>query len=462
MDIVKPVYRGATPPPAEGLRQLRRANETQLRHVLIACACLLAAGCAPGSAGEPAITAMPGAPAALGEPTALTGPTAPTAPTAWPSNAPAPTPEASPSASTPTAAPTLEPRIVAALQRSIDLSRTRIPSPGLSVAVRLDDGRAWAGVSGNRQLDPARPVTPSTQFAVASITKTFVAAAVMQLVDEGRLSLDDRLARWLPRYPRARQITVRELLSHTSGIQNYFESPRYNRLVFADRSHRWTFPEILDLVGAPYCAPGDCFHYSNTNFVLLGRVVEQVTGERLSRVIRDRFGEPLELDHTVFQPDEPTARNSAHGFLWSGGDRFADQSLGQRVVPHLSAITVTWAAGAMASTASDLARWAEALYGGRVVSPAALDAMTTFRRRDEYGLGTRTRIFEGRRAVGHLGGVRGFENAMWYFPREGATIVVLSNRGIYNTDKTVRLLARALFNRIDVPPPKYDPKRNTH
>jgi D-alanyl-D-alanine carboxypeptidase len=329
------------------------------------------------------------------------------------------------------------------------------------VAIRLADGRTWLGVSGDRRLSPDRLVTPDTQFPIASITKTFVAAAVMQLVDEGRLSLDDRLARWLPDFPRARQITLRHLLGHTSGIDNYFENPRYVQRVFADRSQRWTVREILGLVRGPYCRPGVCFHYSNTNFILLGRVLEKVTGKSLAQLIRERFTDPLALDATIFQPDEAVSRNAAHGHLWGGGERFFDQSRGQKALPHLSAVTVAWAAGAMASTASDIARWAEALYTGKVVSAERLAEMHAFRRRDEYGLGTRTRIFDGRRAVGHLGGIRGYEHAMWHFPREGATIVVLTNRGMFSTDKTVRLLARVLFNRIEVPPPEFRPTRNT-
>jgi D-alanyl-D-alanine carboxypeptidase len=343
----------------------------------------------------------------------------------------------------------------------VDNSRGRIPTPGISVAIRLADGRSFVGVAGERRLSPDRPVTPDTQFPIASITKTFVTAAVMQLVDEGRLSLDDRLSRWLPRFPRARQITLRELLSHTSGIHNYFENPRYNVRVFADRTHRWSVREILGLVRVPYCRPGACYHYSNTNFILLGRVLEKVTGKPLAQVIHERFVEPLGLSATVFQPDQPLSRNAAHGHLWGGGERFFDQSRGQQALPHLSAATVAWAAGAMASTASDLARWAEALYTGKVVSADRVAEMTAFRPRDEYGLGTRTRIFDGRRAVGHLGGIRGYEHAMWYFPREGATIVVLTNRGLFSTDKTVRLLARVLFSRIGVPPPEYEPTRNT-
>jgi len=345
--------------------------------------------------------------------------------------------------------PTFDPALSARLQAVVDASRGRIPTPGLSVAVRMEDGRAWAGVAGDRLLDPPKPVDPDTVFAIASITKTFVTAVVMQLVDEGRLSLDDRLAAYLPDYPRAGRITIRELLGHTSGVYDYFENPAYNRQVFANRDRVWTPQQILRFVLAPYCDPGACFHYSNANFVLLGLVVEKVTGRPLSASIRKRLLDPLGLQHIVFQSDEPTPRDAAHGHLWGGGDLFYDQIGKGRVIPNRSASTVAWAAGAMASSASDLARWADALYGGRVVSPESLAAMLTFRKADAYGLGTRTNTFAKHTAVGHLGGIRGYELAMWHFPDVGATIVVLTNRGIFSTDKTVKLLAKALYAGLD-------------
>ncbi len=351
---------------------------------------------------------------------------------------------------------------VAALQRVLDASRQRIPTPGISVAVRLADGRTWLGVSGRRRLSPIRYVDKDTVFSIASITKTFVTAVVMQLVAEGKLGLDDPLSRYLPDYPRARRITIRQLLSHTSGIANYFEAAAYSRKVFPHPGRQWTVGKILDLVGKPYCAPGRCFHYSNTNFVLLGRVIERITGRPLARVIRDRLSEPLGLGRTIFQPDDPTPRNSAHGHLWAGGTSFIDQTRPGRVLPTRSAATVAWAAGAMASNAEDLARWALALYGtDRVVRPELLAEMLDFSGGNEYGLGTRTRIFNGRRAIGHGGSLRGYEDGLWYFPREGAVIVLLSNRGLYNPDRTIRDLARVLWRHIDAPVPEYDRHRNT-
>ena len=349
-----------------------------------------------------------------------------------------------------------------ALQKTLDAARKRIPTPGISVAIRTADGRVWIGTSGARQLSPRRPVTADTVFSIASITKTFVTAVVLQLVDEGTLSLDDRLSRFMPDFPNAKRITIRMLLQHRSGVFNFFESARYARAAFRDPNREWTTRDILRFVEQPYCQPGDCFHYSNSNFVLLGEVIAQVTGQPVSQAIRDRLLDPLDLTQTSYQPDERTPKNGAHGHLWGGGSTFYDQTEGDVWLPNMSAASIAGASGAMVSNADDLARWAMALYGSDLVLPEELrDEMMAYRPKDRYGLGTRMRIFSGRRGFGHGGSLRGYEDQVWYFPREGVSIAVLSNRGLYNPDKTVRQLLRVLWKHIDVPKPQFDPSKNT-
>jgi D-alanyl-D-alanine carboxypeptidase len=349
------------------------------------------------------------------------------------------------------------------LQAVLDAARERIPTPGISVAIRTRDGRVWLGTSGARQLAPRRPVTADTVFSIASITKTFVTAVVLQLVDEGKLSLDDPLSRYMPDFPRARRITIRMLLEHRSGIFNYFESPAYGQAAYGNPMRRWTTAGILRLVGKPYCQPGACFHYSNTNFVLLGEVIERVTGKPVSQQVRRRLLKPLGLDDTFWQPDETTPSNAAHGHLWGGGNTFFDQTGSGHVLPNMSATTIAASAGAMVSDGADLARWVMALYGSDLVLPGDVRAaMMDFRPKDQYGLGTRTRVYDGRRAYGHGGSLRGYEDQVWYLPREGVSIVLLSNRGLYDPDRTVRQLLRTLWKHIDVPPPRYDRSKNTH
>lgn len=359
-------------------------------------------------------------------------------------------------APTPVPSPGLQPgydaETVAALQRTMDRIRTVVPVPGIQVSVRSTDGRAWSGASGLAVIEPPRLVSPRTGFAIASITKTFVAALILQLVDAGRLSLDDTLDRFLPDFRRANRITIRMLLNHTSGIDNYFENPKYNRQVFRDTSRRWTFDEILGFVRGGYFPPGEDFHYSNTNFVILGRIAEEVTRAPLHEELRRRFFDPLGLRDTYFQPEERSPETAHAHLAYSGG--YYDHTRGSRVVPHMSAATVAWAAGAIASTASDIGRWAEALYGGSILSPASTAEMMAYDPRTEYGLGMRMRLFEGRRGFGHTGGIRGFTSAMWHFPREGWTITVVMNRGLIGADRPIRMLIGTLERRLGAPPPE--------
>ena len=152
---------------------------------------------------------------------------------------------------------------------------------GLSVAVRSASGATWTGVAGHAEFSPSRTIKPDTVFSIASVSKTFVAALILQLADEGKLSLDDSFGDYAPEVPGGKGVTIRQLLSHTSGIYDYFENPRYLRISgawfdqpdatgLASRDHRWTFDEIMRLVRSPYCRPGRCYHYSNTNYVILG------------------------------------------------------------------------------------------------------------------------------------------------------------------------------------------------
>lgn len=351
----------------------------------------------------------------------------------------------------------LDPTTEAQLQAAVDEARTLRPIPGISAAIHLADGTRWEGVAGVGERGTSKwPVRPSTPFAIASITKTFVAAAILQLAEEGALSLDDPLGRWLPDHPRGDIVTLRHLLDHTSGEANYFTHRDYESLVFGRPTHHWTSAEILALVGEPVFVPGTDWQYSNTNYVLLGLVLEAATGASVSSVTRERFLDPLGLRETWFQGEETVPVTPAQAYLRRDG-RWIGLADGTPFRPHTSAATVAWAAGAMISSARDLATWARALYGGHVLSDASLAAMTDFNE-DDYGLGTKTYLMGGRTAWGHGGSLRGAEATMRYLPSLDAAVVVLWNRGGVESADLARELAaiasRALYP--DTTPPVID------
>jgi len=243
-----------------------------------------------------------------------------------------------------------------ALQQIIDNKRRSIDIPGISAAVIFGDGSRWSGASGKASLSTNAAATTQTPFVVGSITKTFLATTIMRLVEDGRLALDDPLANWLPGYPNSQNISLRQLMSHTSGVFNYFEHRDYNRLVFDRPAHAWQPQEILDTFGrAPYFAPGAGYHYSNTGFVLLGMVIEKITGISVGQQFAATLYGPLGLGRTWFQGDGPPPAESAKGYLLNKSGVFREWSDASGYRPTRSAATVAWTAGGVVANADDLA-----------------------------------------------------------------------------------------------------------
>ncbi len=318
------------------------------------------------------------------------------------------------------------------LQNAVDSERVAWKVPGVSAAVILGDGSHWAGVSGRSFVAPDQSVASDTGFVVGSITKTFIASLILELRDDGVLALDDPLANWLPDYPNAANITIRQLLSHTSGVFDYFNHTDYPGAVYGNPGKSWTPTEILTrFAHAPYFAPGTGYHYSNTNYILLGLIAEAAGGAPVGQQLRTRFWKPLGLDDTHIQSEGPPPASAARGYWWSDG-RFIDKGDQSGYRPTRSAATVAWSVGDVVASATDIADWANSLYGGEVLSPASLAEMTDWQANPgdgHYGLGVRVQEYGGRQMLGHTGSIRGYTSVVWYVPSEDATFVVLTNRG---------------------------------
>jgi D-alanyl-D-alanine carboxypeptidase len=212
------------------------------------------------------------------------------------------------------------------------------------------------------------------RYRVGSATKTFVATVVLQLAGEGRLGLSDAVERWLPGLvPGGGAITVRQLLNHTSGLADYApdEDDTFIRRVLADRHRAWTPHELVAIGTAqpPLFAPGARWSYSNTGYILLGLIVEAATGNPLEAELRKRVFVPLRLRATSFDSGARIAGRHARGYTRIGARRRYD----------ISVVDQTWAgaAGAISSTAGDLARFHRALSGGRLLRPRLLAQMRT-------------------------------------------------------------------------------------
>jgi len=199
------------------------------------------------------------------------------------------------------------------LQSTLDEWRLRADIPAVVLGVAGTDRRTWVGASGTLEQAGSVPVTTEAQFRIASITKVFVSIVVLQLVEEGKLTLDDPLSRHLPAYPDQR-VTIRQLLNHTSGVPDYSMSDDFNKELLNYRDRRWTAAEVLDLVKdtEPDFAPGTDYAYSNTNDVLLGEIIRNISGRSWAQEVRRRILDPLNLNSTHIAGSErvPGTRDS--------------------------------------------------------------------------------------------------------------------------------------------------------
>ena len=255
-----------------------------------------------------------------------------------------------------------------------------------------------------------------------------MAALVLSLAEQGRLRLDDRLSRWLPTYPNARNVTLRQLLSHTSGLFNVDENESYVEAVDRALGRDWTPAQVLRYVRRPYFAPGEGWHYSDTNYVLLGLVIKRASGTTVAAEMHRRVLDPHGLEDVVLQPDEPAPPGSARGY----GTQGPPIPRPGRYVSYPSIASSEWTAAGMVATAPALARWGQALFTGRVVTRESLDQMLDFVPADMigytgYGLGIGQRRIVERDVHGATGTHPGFASELWHDPTQRATVAVLWN-----------------------------------
>ena len=310
-----------------------------------------------------------------------------------------------------------------------------------SVAVALVRGRdtlvfsAW----GKADLENDIAASPRSVYRVGSVTKQFTSAAVMQLVEQGKVKLEDSIAAFLPALPAAwRGVTVRQLLNHTSGIPSYTDiGPSWVR--------RWgeqMRPDtILALVANTPMgfAPGTSWHYNNTGYVLLGMLIEKVANHSWGVDLQERFFKPLGLADTRNCLNVPLVPRRAQGYQPAGN--------GWTNAPYL-AMSQPYAAGALCSTIGDLVTWNRALHTGKVVSAASYAMMTTpegaaAKAALKYGFGLGRDTLAGRPVITHGGGINGFITANVWLPDGELSVTVLTNSGAARADRLMAQLVRA-------------------
>ena len=293
---------------------------------------------------------------------------------------------------------------------------------GMSATVMTADG-TWSGATGS--ADGVRDVRVDSQFGIASITKSVIAAQVMQMVEAAELSLDAPATDYLPANFDfdTNGATIRQLLTMYSGIPDWYDE-RMMKLVATHRRHDWEPAEVLELVGPDRAAVDEEFAYADTNYNLLGLVIEHVRGRSLVDVLRHGVLRVDGTERLVYQPDEAPTPPMA----MPDGESRAALHKGGGYLPSLSDASSAGAAGAIASDSISLARWWRAFCGGELVSQASLTEMWPFVDGPSgYGFGLYNPADPYAVAVGHTGQNFGYVSWAGCLPEEGAVVVVLSD-----------------------------------
>ncbi|HEX5014494.1 MAG TPA: serine hydrolase domain-containing protein [Candidatus Limnocylindrales bacterium] len=411
----------------------------------------LVPGVAAGSTEAPGVSAS-AVPSARSAAPASADASTPPVPAATPAPTPVPPPADRP--------PLARPRVTTAaigdrLQAELDAARQRLGIPGVSATVILRDGTIWTGHSGLADVGNKVPVANDTAFALGSVSKTYTAALILALAGDGAIDLDAPAATYIPERGLDQRITVRMLLDHTSGLDDYFLHASIDKALQSDRGATWSTRRTLRFVAKPYFAPGTGWHYSNTNYLYLGLIAERVTNEKLGIALNERFFAPLGLDATWYQAAEEPRAPTAHGYQLIGSSRSAtpiDLSDGTPIVPFTSVVTAAAGAGSIAATSADVAEWARLLYTGKVLGPdltaemlGGVTATAGYRPRVPYGLGVQAFSIDGRPTVGHSGRLLGFRAAVRHLPGEGTTVAVLTNQSRADPGAIVERLLSVVF-----------------
>jgi len=296
--------------------------------------------------------------------------------------------------------------------------------PGVAVIVIKNGQTIFRKGHGMANLELGVPIEPDMVFRIGSVTKQFTAVAILMLVEQGKLSLDDLVTKFLPDYPtQDYPITVKHLLTHTSGIKSYTSMPEWIPLWRKD----FSVQELIDFFKYQpmVSAPGKRWAYNNSGYILLGAIVEKVTGLTYGEFIQQKIFEPLGMEHSCYDNPSQIIPQRVAGY---------DKSTNGFVNAAYISMTQPYAAGALASTIDDLALWDTALYTGKLLKPETLkQAHVSHQLLDgsptAYGFGWMISEYAGCRVIEHSGGIHGFRSHTIRLPDNHVFVAVLSNNG---------------------------------
>lgn len=320
----------------------------------------------------------------------------------------------------------------AALERA-----TTSDGPGAVILIARGDEVLYRAARGSAQIELGVPLKAGQTFRIASITKMFTAAMVVKLAQLGKLSLDDKLATYVPGIANGETITLRQLLNHTAGISDFVHDPQPG--FFARKVDTATLIAEIQK-RTPSFPPGTRFAYSNAGYILLGAVIEKVTGKPWQDALRTSLLDPLNLKETGYGDNAKIVPRRVAGYTTDNADHRVENA------SYINA-SVPASAGALISTADDLLRWMRALAQGKVVGRDGFEQMTAAvanvagASTHPYGFGMYIWQVRGNKMVGHTGQIDGFASALAYLPGRDITVVVLANDDNFDARTMARRLA---------------------
>jgi CubicO group peptidase (beta-lactamase class C family) len=318
------------------------------------------------------------------------------------------------------ASPPTPAALAAYAEQLLDEQKVPRDGPGVTVLVARGDQLLYKGARGMAGIELGAPMQPDHLMRIGSVTKQFAAAALLKQVDEGKARLDDPLSKYLPDYPNGNKITLLQLLNHTSGIKSYTGISGYmGNPIKRDLSTAELVKEFKD---QPVdFAPGEKWAYNNSGYVLVGAVVEAISGKPWHQSIDELLLKPAQITNVHWESGDQLFKGLASGYTHNGRREVAPARLLSMTQPH--------AAGALIANTEGLWRWNLALHGGKLISKGSYDRMVTpegAAKPQHYGFGIGTGTLRGQPLLSHGGGIFGFSSLLSYLP-QSRTVVILRN-----------------------------------
>jgi CubicO group peptidase (beta-lactamase class C family) len=301
-----------------------------------------------------------------------------------------------------------------------------------TVALMKDGQITYSQAFGLAEVAKKIPAVPSTLYQIGSVTKTFTAVMILQLFDEGRLSLDDKLEKYFPGIDGAQQVTIEQMLRHKSGLFSLTNDTAYINFYTQPQTRQQLLNRIMAY--RLQFTPGEKFEYSNTNYILLGWLLEDLEGMSYAQLLQQRIAKPLGLKHTF--ATNPESGFAASSYTWNGKE-WTPEPFTTMMVPG--------GAGNIFSTAEELLIFYHALFSGKLISEASLSRMKELK--DNFGMGVFAMPFYEYMGLGHTGGIDGFRSVALYFPEEQLGAAVCSNALNYNQNEILVAMLNQAFGR---------------